>query len=184
MSVSDKVIIENPEVLQPKKYEFKVAFGSYIEPSVVRDEKGEPVLVPVLGPTNRPEIRDGKPVMKIQTVDVIYGRQRPAGDIVKTDTDLRQHNGVMYRNEQNQIVRRPHGQDKFILLDKDHSPVQHQLGQEQRRAAKLQEDRKKLLAKLTRQQLQEYAESEGINLNGAQKQEAILAAIDRHFATI
>lgn len=162
-------VVENAHVLGKKKYTFQVlgTGGGHIEPMPVRDEAGNLVFVPALGPDNRPKVQDGKPVLRIQMADVIYGPRRDAGDIVETDKELDKiHNARGYP-------------PKFLRLDKDHDPHAVALSDEKRRANALAADRRKLLEKMSFQQLREYAESEGIPVRGnTSKKDDLLRQIE------
>lgn len=186
-SVPTDVVLENPEILSEKKHEFRhAAGGRHLEPEIVCEcgkpcksgecpackDKTKPKLVPVVDAVNNPRTKNGKPLMRVATKDVPYGKNCPYGDTFKSNVEL---DVVHNRKEQ---------PPKFVRLDEDHNPDSYALHEEQRKNEKLLAERRRLFERMNREQLQEYAEQElGMNFTGkAARREAILEAILKHEA--
>lgn len=171
----DDVVVANPDVIEPRQYAFRIEGqgGGHFHPEPVLDGQGNPILIPVLGPTNEQrKDKSGKPLVKIQTKDVIYGPRRPDGDIVHTNQEL------------DKLMNRPRQPERFVRLGTDLNPDTEALSAERIRSNKLAEKRRKLLARMNVQELREYAEDEKIDLKGASKKDDMLRIIDAREADL
>lgn len=170
---ADAVVV-NREVLEPKKYLFRVlgTGGFHEEDEPVRDKDDRPVLVPVLGPDNRPAFETGEDgkrrrVLRVQTKGVKYGPRREEGDVCHSNQEL----DVKYNV--------PNFPKRFERLDGKGSPETEALAEHRRALLRAAEDKQRMLRMMTVQQLREYAESAGIPLKpNINKREDVLTVIE------
>jgi hypothetical protein len=167
LPAEDKVHVVNRDVVGPKKFTFRrVAPAGYHEGEVPdRDASGKLILDPVME-GGKPRVTDeGKPVKRIRTHVVKYGRGRADGDIVETNEDLTRHNVKGFP-------------PVFERVDKDANPDADRLADYRKRQGALVESRRRLMSGMSVEQLREYAESEGIDVARLTKKEQMLRAIE------
>lgn len=159
--------VANAAILEKKKFTYQCAAGSHFEQAPVRTPDGKLIIDPVYLPDGEPKMtRDGKPVVLIKTESIGYGPRRPAGDVFETNKEMETLNPP-----------RPLP-PKFVRLDEKRDPSVATLSEERRRNAALDKIRQNLLRAMNVTQLREYAESEGIDIGGANKAEEMVRRIN------